>query len=68
MTDSTKYYPDDVITVPESTFTPPTSKKFSKWNTAAAGTGTDYAPVDEITVIEAMIGAATTLYAIWVDA
>lgn len=68
MTDSTKYYPDDVIVVPESTFTPPASKVFSKWNTAANGTGTDYAPDAEITVTEGMIGAATTLYAIWVDA
>jgi hypothetical protein len=68
MTDSTKYYVDDVITVPESTFTPPTGKVFSKWNTAAAGTGTDHAPADEITVTTEMIGAATTLYAIWADA
>ena len=68
MTDSTKYYVDDVITVPESAFTPPTGKIFSKWNTAAAGTGTDYAPEAEITVIAGMIGAATTLYAIWADA
>jgi hypothetical protein len=68
MTDNTKYYVDEVISIPESTFTPAAGKKFSKWNTAAAGTGTNYAPEDEITVTEAMIGAATTLYAIWVDA
>lgn len=68
MSDTTKYYEDDVITVPECTLTPPESKVFSKWNTAAAGTGTDYAPDDEITVTSGMIGAATTLYAIWTDA
>lgn len=67
MTDTSKYYVDDVITVPVPTFTPPESKEFSKWNTAAAGTGTDYAPDDEITVTSEMIGAATTLYAIWAD-
>jgi hypothetical protein len=67
MTDSTKYYEDDIIIVPDSTFTPPTSKKFSKWNTLADGTGTDYDPDDEIAVTSGMIGAATTLYAIWVD-
>jgi len=68
MTDTTKYYVDDVITVPESTFTPPTGKVFSRWDTAAAGTGTSYDPDDEITVTSGMIGAATTLYAVWVDA
>jgi len=68
MTDTTKYYVDDVIVVPESTFTPPTDKVFDKWNTASNGSGTNYAPDDEIPVIAGMIGAATTLYAIWKDA
>ena len=68
MADASKYYEDEIITVPESTFAPPSGKKFSKWNTTAGGDGTDYSPDDEITVTEAMIGAATTLYAIWVDA
>lgn len=68
MTDAEKYYVDEIIIVPESTFTSPSGKVFSKWNTAAAGTGTDYAPDDEITVTSGMIGAATTLYAIWADA
>lgn len=67
MADTSKYYVDEIITVPESTFTPPPGKKFSKWNTTAGGDGTDYSPDDEIPVTEAMIGAATTLYAIWVD-
>lgn len=68
MTDAEKYYTDEVITVPESTFTPPAGKVFSKWNTLANGTGTDYDPEAEITVTSGMIGAATNLYAIWVDA
>lgn len=67
MADASKYYVDEIIAVPESTFTPPSGKKFSKWNTAADGNGTAYDPEDEITVIADMIGAATTLYAIWVD-
>jgi hypothetical protein len=68
MTDNSKYYEDEVIVVPDCTFAPPSGKKFSKWNTSSAGSGTDYAPDDEITVTSAMIGAATTLYAIWVNA
>jgi hypothetical protein len=68
MSDATKYYTDEIITVPESTFTPPDAKVFSKWNTLANGTGTDYLPDAEITVTSGMIGAATTLYAIWADA
>lgn len=68
MSDTEKYYVDDVITVPDSTFTPPTGKVFSKWNTLANGTGTDHLPDAEITVTSGMIGAATTLYAIWTDA
>ena len=44
-------------------FTPPTDKVFSKWNTTADGTGTDYDPAD---TYEA--AAALTLYAVWADA
>lgn len=48
-------------TVPASTgLTAPGVKTFSKWNTAAAGTGTDYAVGDSITVY-----APEVLYAIW---
>lgn len=39
------------------------SYEFSKWNTAADGTGTAYDPGDDITVT-----ADVTLYAIWVAA
>lgn len=67
MADSTKFYVDDVITVLDNEFTPPTGKVFSKWNTAAAGTGTDYDPADEITVVEGTLGSTITLYAQWVD-
>lgn len=68
MTDSTKYYEDEVIVVPDCALAPPTGKAFSKWNTAANGSGTDYNPEDEITVTSAMIGAGLKLYAIWADA
>jgi len=68
MTDNSKYYEDEVIVVPDCTFAPPSGKNFSKWNTSSDGSGTDYAPDDEITVTSGMIGAATTLYAIWADA
>ena len=61
MTDSTKYYEDEVIVVPDCALTPPTGKAFSKWNTAANGSGTDYNPEDEITVTSAMIGGVETL-------
>lgn len=43
-------------------FTPPGGKVFSKWNTAAAGDGTDYAPAASYTA-----NANLTLYAVWVD-
>lgn len=52
------------VTVPASTgLTAPTGKEFSKWNTAAAGTGTDYAPGDTIEVTNNL-----ALYAIWKNA
>ena len=56
------------VTVLDSAFTPPEGKVFSKWNTAADGSGTDHDPEDEITVTAAMRGTTLTLYAIWADA
>ena len=41
-------------------FTAPAGKTFSKWNTAADGTGTDKAAAATITV-----SADVTLYAVW---
>lgn len=48
----------ETITVPASTFTAPSGKSFSKWNTNASGTGDSYAVGDTVDV-------TTTLYAIW---
>lgn len=50
-------------TIAANAFTPPDGKVFSKWNTAADGTGTDYEPAATYTA-----NAALTLYAVWVDA
>lgn len=47
-------------TVAGNTFTPPAEKAFSKWNTKADGTGTDYAAEASYTA-----SANLTLYAIW---
>lgn len=49
-------------TVRNNPFTAPTGKKFSKWNTAAAGTGTDYTAAASINPTESL-----TLYAVWID-
>jgi hypothetical protein len=46
--------------VADNTFTPPAGKAFSKWNTKADGTGTDYAAEASYTA-----SANLTLYAIW---
>ena len=51
---------DSTNTVSECSFTAPDGKKFSKWNTAADGKGTDYAP-------GATASSDLDLYAIWVD-
>ena len=51
------------VTVADNTFTAPTGKAFSKWNTKDDGTGTSYSKDDTFT-----INAATTLYAQWVPA
>lgn len=47
-------------TVAANTFTAPSGKSFSKWNTASGGTGTDYAANASYTA-----NADLTLYAIW---
>ena len=54
---------DTDYTIAANPFTPPDGKVFSKWNTTAAGDGTDYAPA---ATYEA--AAALTLYAVWADA
>lgn len=45
-----------------NTFTPPDSKQFASWNTAAGGTGTTVNPGEEVTVT-----ADTVLYAQYSD-
>lgn len=65
--DSNLYEEDDVATVLDNEFTPPSGRLFSKWNTAADGAGTDFDPEGEITILEANIGTPITLYAIWID-
>jgi hypothetical protein len=49
------------LSSPACTFTPPTDKIFSRWDTKPDGTGVGYDTGDTITLI-----ANTTLYAIWV--
>ena len=55
-------YADDgsAYTIAANAFTPPAGKTFSKWNTKADGTGTNYAPAASYTA-----NADLTLYAIW---
>jgi len=62
ITDSSSPYAiGSTVTVKASTgLTPPSSKAFSKWNTKADGSGTDYAANATF-----VIGENTTLYAIW---
>lgn len=67
LVDENLYEEDDVATVLDNTFTPPSGYVFSSWNTTAAGDGTSYDPEDEITILEANLGTPITLYAIWVD-
>lgn len=57
------YYVGKTVVVLGNGFTAPVGKIFSKWNTEANGSGTDYDPADEITVASANI----VLYAQWVD-
>ena len=54
---------DTIYPIAANTFTPPDGKVFSKWNTTAAGDGTDYAAAASYTA-----AANLTLYAVWVDA
>lgn len=51
---------DTTNTVADCTFTAPSGKVFSTWNTAANGSGTDVAPGTKVT-------EDTDLFAIWVD-
>jgi hypothetical protein len=67
MSDDNLYEVDDVAVVLDNAFTPPSGYVFSKFNTAANGSGTDYAAEDEITIIADNLGSAITLYAIWAD-
>jgi len=67
MSDDNLYEVDDVAVVLDNAFTPPSGYVFSKFNTAANGSGTDYAAEDEITIIAGNLGSAITLYAIWAD-
>lgn len=50
-----------VYTVKSNSFTAPTGKKFSKWNSAADGTGKDYTAGATINPLESL-----TLYAVWI--
>jgi uncharacterized repeat protein (TIGR02543 family) len=67
LVDDNLYEEDDVATVLDNEFTPPSGYIFSGWNTEADGTGTSYSAEDEITILEANLGTPITLYAIWVD-
>ncbi len=53
---------DEVTVLAYTGLTPPTDKVFVKWNTAANGSGTDYAPAAKF-----VISADVTLYAQWGD-
>lgn len=61
MTDtSNPYDAGEEVTVAANAFASPPDATFVKWNTAADGSGTDYAPTETFD-----IGEDTTLYAIW---
>lgn len=61
VTDSKNYVAGDKATVKASTgLTAPAGKTFSKWNTKADGSGTDYDPDDKID-----LEADVKLFAIW---
>lgn len=65
MTDSNSPYDrNSNVTIKNNSFTPPTGKVFSTWNTKANGTGTNYAEGATISSIKKDV----TLYAIWADA
>ena len=64
MTDAASpYYQGEKAIALENTFVAPSGKEFSKWNTAANGSGTNYLPGAEV----AIAGSNIVLYAIWVD-
>ena len=54
---------DTDYTIAANTFAPPDGKVFSKWNTKADGTGTDYAAAATYAA-----AADLALYAVWADA
>lgn len=61
MTDSNSPYSDGAtVTTLSNTFTPPSTKSFSKWNTQANGSGADYSAGATFKITK-----DTTLYAIW---
>lgn len=61
MTDlNSPYFMNTTVTTKTSTFTPPSSKVFDHWNTAADNSGTSYAEGATFT-----LSANTTLYAQW---
>jgi hypothetical protein len=57
------YPAESTAIVLDNTFTPPTGKQFSNWNTAADANGVAYTPDGELP-----LSADVTLYAIWIDA
>ena len=60
---STQVAKGSTVTVVANSFTAPSGKEFSKWNTKSDGTGTSYVKDDTFT-----INADTTLYAQWAPA
>ena len=56
-------YSSVTFTVKDCTFTPPSGKKFSHWNSKSDGSGTTYHPGDSIPT-----NYNNTFYAIWVKA
>lgn len=57
------YYQGTSAVAMENTFVPPTDKEFSKWNTAANGSGTDYLSGAKVPIADSNI----VLYAIWAE-
>ncbi len=55
------------ITLPACAFTAPTGKKFGTWNTAANGSGTDYADKAKVKDLTTDDGVIVTLFVKWID-